>query len=91
MTDITGLAAAPAYSVLRNDDANAESLALIAKYLGAMDSTLTMMLRLMAADRQIPVEWHDPTIEPFPFKGEHGKPAVVETIKLGMPYDRRKG
>ncbi len=63
----------------------------IAKFLGAIDSQMTLQTRMMAADRGIPIKWHDPSIEPWPAStAVHGGDVEpIKDIKLGLPYHLR--
>lgn len=66
-------------------------LAVIAKYLGAIDRQVSMQTRMLAADRGLKVIYHDPSLEPWPAStAKHGEAAELpETIHLGLPYHLR--
>jgi len=56
---------------------------------GAMESHSTMMLRIEAKlgveKEPIKVIWWYPTMQKFPFSGEHGQEAKLNKIYLGIP------
>lgn len=68
------------------------ALERIALHLGAIDSCVTKVVQMMAADRNIPCRHHDPSIEPWEkvFRAEHGKRTRLREILIGMPYKMRR-
>jgi hypothetical protein len=66
----------------------------IAWLTGSMESYSATILRIEAArgisGRPIEVVWWDPTIEPFPFSGQHDKSDVLSRIYLGVPLRYRR-
>jgi hypothetical protein len=66
----------------------------VAWLTGAMETHSTMMLRIEAKrgikEKPIKLIWWDPSIEPFPFSGEHNTEAELSEIYLGIPPKHRR-
>ena len=57
---------------------------------GAMETHSDLMLRLQAKQQGIEMIWWDPTVEIFPFKGEHGKSVELNRILVGVTLKHRR-
>lgn len=67
----------------------------IAWLTGAMESHSEMMLRIEAANKEIPVKWWDPTRDGrcksnWPTKPEHDTDATVKKLYIGLPPHLRR-